>query len=629
LVPGAPPIELIDYYPDFTSYYPECELQTKRWFVENVKPSWVVFDVGANIGYYSILFSRLAPAGRVFAFEPTETIEKLNRNLAHHGCTNVTSLRRALGAVAGTLEEDVYRIWGKPPERQKYSFSTVDVMIQELHLQALNCVKIDVDSFDFEVLQGARETLARFDPWVVVELNHALARRNHSPSEAFQWMLEQGYNEALVLDYDNFVFRRSNQKPGVGRPTLELTFDTKPLFLGSSRVKSAERTPLFDSTPRILESGRIESSAPPLRIEVRGPRWTYAAEWSLADQPLDPILVEIEALAEGASVAFSFIGLDGTTILEETTLGAGTFLQTVCLPMPKTTPVKGLLLRNVDMHGATGHVSIFRIRCFDSVPAPPYSPPPVLRPSTSKLSSHDMLRALSGDGDVRSDGDGIDIVAVEDLGQALGFSIPFIPNRLYRHELARFNTERDETPIFSYIYGTFKPRRHLEIGTWEGHGVTTIARVSDAEIWTVNLPDGERDTDGTSKYPTDSGPVIGRLYREAGFSPRVHQILCDSLDLDFSQWGPGFFDTIFIDGGHTASVVASDTEKTLPLLRSGGLMLWHDFCPEPQTLLHNEAPRGVVTAIAENLPRWRSQFSKIFWIRPSWILVGIKHLQKH
>src|SRR5689334_25230754 len=61
LVPGAQPIELIDYNPSFADYYPECELQTKRWFVENVGKDWVIFDVGANIGYYSILFSRLAP----------------------------------------------------------------------------------------------------------------------------------------------------------------------------------------------------------------------------------------------------------------------------------------------------------------------------------------------------------------------------------------------------------------------------------------------------------------------------------------------------------------------------------------------------------------------------------------
>jgi hypothetical protein len=41
LVPGAEPIELHSYYPHFADYYPKAELQTKRWFVRNVKPDWV------------------------------------------------------------------------------------------------------------------------------------------------------------------------------------------------------------------------------------------------------------------------------------------------------------------------------------------------------------------------------------------------------------------------------------------------------------------------------------------------------------------------------------------------------------------------------------------------------------
>ena len=38
-VPGRPAIELVAYYEEFRDYYPQCELETKRWFVENVQPS--------------------------------------------------------------------------------------------------------------------------------------------------------------------------------------------------------------------------------------------------------------------------------------------------------------------------------------------------------------------------------------------------------------------------------------------------------------------------------------------------------------------------------------------------------------------------------------------------------------
>lgn len=621
LVPGAQPIELIDYYPSFADYYPECELQTKRWFVENVGKDWVIFDVGANIGYYSILFSRLAPSGRVFAFEPTETIKKLKRNV--FGCTNIIAFERALGAAASASDENVHGI------------STVDAMIHELSLTRLDSLKVDVDGFDFEVLQGAEETLARFDPWVVIELNHALAKRNHSVPEAFQWLTARGYNSAFVLDHKNFVLRRTGQGPSTGLPKLELTFDTRPLFLEAAYEKAGERANLFTIAPRLHNDIRVEGDGGTWQIEVKGPRWNYAVEWPAASPEQDPFLVEVEALVEGGDIAFSFLGADGHTIIGETTMHAGSFRQAVILYKPEATAIRGLLVRNVDATGATADARNLQIKCFDSAPAKPPSPSAVLLPSVSSISARDMVASLEESIEPGSDRDRIDIVPVEQLGRAFGFEKPFIPTSLYRHKLADFKTERDETPIFEYIYSNFAPRRHLEIGTWEGHGATTVARACDAEIWTVNLPEGERDEQGAPKYgrglsgdlaslSSDAAADIGWRYREAGFGSRVHQILCNSLDLNYGQWSAGFFDTIFIDGGHTREVVTSDTEKTLPLLRSGGLMIWHDFCPDPLALSQNEAPQGVVAAVATNLARWRPQFTKMFWIRPSWILVGVK-----
>jgi hypothetical protein len=95
----------------------------------------------------------------------------------------------------------------------------------QLDLQRLDCIKIDVDSFDFEVLMGAERTLERFDPWVVVELNHALAVRGYSNMAALAWLLERGYRQCLVLDYDNFILRRS-ASPSVftTSKTIQLNF---------------------------------------------------------------------------------------------------------------------------------------------------------------------------------------------------------------------------------------------------------------------------------------------------------------------------------------------------------------------------------------------------------------------
>src|ERR1041384_6556275 len=87
-IPGREPIELVAFYEQFREYYPLGERETKRWFVDHVRPEWWIFDVGANVGYYTILFSQLAPQGRVFAFEPTTTAAMLRANLEHNKVEN-------------------------------------------------------------------------------------------------------------------------------------------------------------------------------------------------------------------------------------------------------------------------------------------------------------------------------------------------------------------------------------------------------------------------------------------------------------------------------------------------------------------------------------------------------------
>ncbi len=55
---------------------------------------------------------------------------------------------------------------------------------------------------------GAEQTLLDCNPWVVVELNPALSKRNQSATQALEWLSARGYFEALVLDHDNYLVKR-------------------------------------------------------------------------------------------------------------------------------------------------------------------------------------------------------------------------------------------------------------------------------------------------------------------------------------------------------------------------------------------------------------------------------------
>lgn len=662
IVPGRDCVELVAFDPELASNYLECELQTKRWLVENVEPDWIIFDVGANIGYFSILFAKLSPRGTVYAFEPTETIELLKRNVAHHGCTNIHPFQRALGNKSGAHEDEIFRIWGA--ERKAYDFTTTDGMADELNLDRLDLIKIDVDSFDFEVLRGSRAVLEKFNPWVLVELSHALEKRQQTVTQALEWLSAQGYKDALVLDDYNFLLKRRPRevsRRGM-RTSLTITMEQRPILLRPAFEKAYELPEFFASAPVAVNAAAASpcaSASDAVRIFGPGPRWTYAATIGAVGvnikDLIGPVIVEASVTSFGGHAGIGCVGADGETYLgQELIVAVAGVRQHVSLLIEQASLIDKLIIRNADPDGSAIDIIVSDVRAYATKPADASFTAPVLRPDRTTISAAELLDAYKRNfcvsGQPVSGSSAVDIIPVEVLGEAFDFARPYLPpTKIIRKRLADFKMETDDAPILSYIYRQHQPKRHLEFGTWEGFGATLCAQSCAAEIWTINLPSGESAEDGETVYTisdpqlaelpnslkvragaagervrTDAGDFIGWRYRAAGFSNRVHQILCNSLAFDEATFEPGFFDSILIDGAHTAEIVASDTIKSLTLLRSGGLLLWHDFCPDAETLQDMESPRGVVQAVATHLEAWRPHFKSLFWIRPSWILAGIK-----
>lgn len=245
----------------------------------------------------------------------------------------------------------------------------------------------------------------------------------------------------------------------------------------------------------------------------------------------------------------------------------------------------------------------------------------------------------------------IPAVSVSDLHKRLGSPVPLdYPASSLKKALTEWKMELDDSPIFRYLYRTIQPKRHLEFGTWQGDGVIYCLEESNSTVWTINLLEGEKYPDGSWAYPgfssfpdhlplwsiwkklsrknyicqTDALGFIGKHYMEKGMGNRVCQIYCDSRQWDTSNYPDGFFDTVLIDGGHQEDTVRSDTQKALSLLRPGGIIMWHDFCPDEEVYNRCSSTRGVMDFIRVELKGLKSLLKDIFWVNPSWILIGIK-----
>ena len=71
-----------------------------------IKPGMTVLDIGANIGFFTLMYSKLAgDTGRVIAFEPDpENFRLLRKNVGAHGCRNVTCRQEAVTAATGRIK---------------------------------------------------------------------------------------------------------------------------------------------------------------------------------------------------------------------------------------------------------------------------------------------------------------------------------------------------------------------------------------------------------------------------------------------------------------------------------------------------------------------------------------------
>jgi FkbM family methyltransferase len=197
------------YYEQDAWWFDQAERTTKQFLCDYIKPSFTIIDAGANIGMYTVPFSKLATNGTVYAFEPTDTIEMLKANLQHNNCQdNVVFCSQPLGQFDGKKQDKVFKVWSQNIiDDKEFDFITLDTFVAQNNLK-VDLLKIDVDSFDYEVLLGGNQFLKEQNPLVVVELNHALGKRGHNVQEALEYMVETGYDLKEVLDGENFVFTK-------------------------------------------------------------------------------------------------------------------------------------------------------------------------------------------------------------------------------------------------------------------------------------------------------------------------------------------------------------------------------------------------------------------------------------
>lgn len=155
-----------------------------------VREGNVCFDIGANIGVYSAVMSRLVgQSGHVHAFEPVKHVRRrLRLNLALNGSRNVSVNGFALGHEAGQLEmfqvkeglfrggtstflhnDNVQEMGVESFDKELVDIITLDEYVARNKVPAIDFIKLDVEGFEINVLRGGHASLEKFKPTILFE----------------------------------------------------------------------------------------------------------------------------------------------------------------------------------------------------------------------------------------------------------------------------------------------------------------------------------------------------------------------------------------------------------------------------------------------------------------------------
>lgn len=148
------------------------ELEKQTIFSRKIQEGDVVFDVGANVGFYTLMAAQLVgPTGKVVAFEPVlRNLRYLKEHLSLNGISNVVVIDAAVSDSDGEVNFD------PSPNNSAGHFSSdgalrvrtvrLDDVVFRDHLPPPDCIKIDVEGAELMVLLGAGQLIAQKKPLI-------------------------------------------------------------------------------------------------------------------------------------------------------------------------------------------------------------------------------------------------------------------------------------------------------------------------------------------------------------------------------------------------------------------------------------------------------------------------------
>jgi FkbM family methyltransferase len=196
------------------------EPNLSTWLKHTLTPGDGFIDLGANVGYYTLLAKSLVGDGPVWSFEASPTIyRQLIRNIELNGfevkAYNLAVMDRD-GEVAIHLGDNqgLANIFGGAPSEATVPAKSLDSALEDEDLSRVRVVKIDIEGAEDMALAGMQKTWDRLPPEAefMIEVSDKIVGRERNAAEVMRMFETRGYRPYVVFnDYNLYVYRNADR----------------------------------------------------------------------------------------------------------------------------------------------------------------------------------------------------------------------------------------------------------------------------------------------------------------------------------------------------------------------------------------------------------------------------------
>jgi FkbM family methyltransferase len=196
----------------------DYEKNTTNYMIKNINQGDNVIDVGANIGFMSLLLSKIVgQKGIVYAFEPDTTNFKiLEKNIQFNSCNNIVAEQKIVSDKNGKIKFALESSGVQHHIARNDDLNVIEIdsiILDDLIKKPIKFVKIDVEGFEMNVLKGMKNIIKK-NPELTLIVEFSIGnqkRAGHNYSELPTLIESLGYDMFNIETNDKVALPLSDE----------------------------------------------------------------------------------------------------------------------------------------------------------------------------------------------------------------------------------------------------------------------------------------------------------------------------------------------------------------------------------------------------------------------------------